>query len=259
LIDMDKFFRAALFILSFAILFFLIAPTIKILSSLSLTVLNSAIINQDIRESIFLTIKMSMYATIIVFVTGIPLAYLLARKQFCCKALLEGVIDIPIMIPHVAAGIALLMVFGSNGSLGKSFAKIGIEFLDTQFGILIAMMFVSAPFLINAAKEGFKKVDVRLENVSLTLGANSFWTFLKITLPNARKDIINGALMMWGRGIGEFGAVVIIAYHPMTAPVMIYDRFNSFGLDYALPVTVIMILVSVAIFALIRVINNLFK
>lgn len=256
---MDKAFKFIVLILSLLIMLFLVAPVAKIITSVSFGKLISAFSDKAILDSIILTIKISSYATVIVLMSGVPLAYFLSRHNFCCKSIIEGVIDIPVMIPHVAAGIALLMVFGANGFLGETFKKIGVEFLDTQAGILIAMMFVSAPFLINGAKEGFKKVDVRLENVSRTLGANAFWTFIKITLPNARKDIINGALMMWGRGIGEFGAVVIIAYHPMTAPVMIYDRFNSFGLSYATPITVIMIVASIIIFAVIRIINNFFK
>ncbi len=256
---MDKIFKGSIIVLSAAIFLFLIVPMVKIITSTSFAKLLLALLNKDIFHSVALSIEMSFYATCIVAFTGIPLAYFLSRHEFCCKAILEGMIDIPIMVPHVAAGIALLMVFGANGSLGDAFKSVGIEFLDTKFGILVAMMFVSAPFLINGAKEGFKKVDIRLENVSKTLGANSFWTFFKVTLPNARKDIINGALMMWGRGIGEFGAVVIIAYHPMTAPVMIYDRFNSFGLSYAVPITVIMIVTSVIIFAAIRIINNILK
>ncbi len=256
---MNLFFRVLLFILGLLVLFFLVVPIVRIVTSVSPEKLLSALSDRSVLASVFLTLKVSFYATIVVFFTGIPLAYLLARYEFFGKSLIEGLIDIPVMVPHVAAGIALLMIFGANGFLGEFFRRLGVTFLDTQAGILVAMMFVSAPFLINSAKEGFKKVDPRLENVSRTLGANAFWTFFKVTLPNARKDIINGALMMWGRGLGEFGAVVIIAYHPMTAPVMIYDRFNSFGLSYAVPITVIMILVSIAVFALIRIINNLWK
>ncbi len=256
---MDRLFRIVIFILSIALLIFIISPIIKILTSTSMQHLLSTLSNGEIVHSIMLSVKISLLSTLFVLITGIPLAYLLARYDFCCKTILESLIDIPIMIPHVAAGIALLMVFGESGLFGKAFQMAGIRFLDTQFGIFIAMMFVSAPFLIDSAKEGFRKVDIRLENVSKTLGANSFWTFIKVTLPNARKDIINGAILMWGRGIGEFGAVVIIAYHPMSAPVMIFDRFSSYGLDYATGITVIMILTSIAIFALIRIINNLLK
>ncbi len=88
-------------------------------------------------------------------------------------------------------------------------------------------LFLSAPFLINSAKDGFRKVDVKLEKVARTLGASPISVFFRITIPNAKKDIINGALMMWSRGLGEFGAVVILVYHPMTTPVLIFDRFNS--------------------------------
>ncbi len=256
---MDKTFKIIIVLLSFLMLLFLIVPIAKILVGVSFEKLILALHDKEILSSIFITVKMSFFATVLVFVCGVPLAYLLSRYNFCCKALVEGIIDIPVMVPHVAAGIALLMSFGANGYVGLFFHKLGIKFLDTQYGILIAMMFVSAPFLINGAKEGFKKVDIRLEHVSKTLGANSFWTFVKVVLPNARKDIINGMLMMWGRGMGEFGAVVIIAYHPLTAPVMIYDRFNSFGLSYAVPVAVIMIIASIIIFALIRIINNMLK
>ncbi len=256
---MTRLFRVVFVVLAVLILFFLTAPIVRIVTSVSLERLLHALSDKAILASIFLTLRVSFYATVIVVFTGVPLAYVLARYNFWGKSFIEGLIDIPVMVPHVAAGIALLMIFGTTGVLGEFFRKIGVVFLDTQAGILVAMMFVSAPFLINGAKEGFKKVDVRLENVSRTLGANVFWTFFKVVLPNARKDIINGALMMWGRGLGEFGAVVIIAYHPMTAPVMIYDRFNSFGLSYAVPITVIMILVSIFIFAAIRIINNLLR
>ncbi len=256
---MNRLFRYASILLGLVLLFFLTAPILRIISGVSTDKLIAAIQDKTTLHAVFLSLKISMLATILTAITGIPLAYLLARYEFPGKSLVEGLIDIPVMVPHVAAGIALLMIFGASGFMGRFFQKIGVTFLDTQAGILIAMMFVSAPFLVNSAKEGFKKVDVRLEYVSRTLGANVFWTFLKITLPNARKEIINGALMMWGRGLGEFGAVVILAYHPMTAPVLIYDRFNSFGLPYAVPVTVIMILVSITIFALIRLINNILK
>lgn len=256
---MNKLFGFGAVVLSIALLIFLSFPIIKILISIPYENLMNAFNDKSIVGSVFLSIKMSFFSTIIVIICGSPLAYLLARHNFPGKSLIESLIDVPVMVPHVAAGIALLMVFGARGTFGAAFKRMGVDFLDTQAGILIAMMFVSAPFFINSAKEGFKKVDVRLEYVSRTLGANAVWTFFKITLPNARKDVINGALMMWGRGLGEFGAVIILAYHPMTAPVMIYDRFNSYGLSYALPVTAIMIIISIIIFALIRIINNILK
>ncbi len=250
----------ALFLsLSFVILIFLFLPVFSILTGITPIQYIHSLKDRQIVSSILLSIELSFFATILVLILGVPLAYLLARSKFPFKGVLEAVVDIPVMIPHVAAGIALLMVFQANGYLGEFFKKVGISFLDTPYGILIAMMFVSSPFLINSAKEGFKKVDERVEFVARSLGASPLHTFFKISLPLARKDIVNGAIMMWGRGIGEFGAVVIIAYHPMTAPVLIYDRFTSFGLNYALSITALVVLISIAIFIVIRVLNNLEK
>jgi molybdate/tungstate transport system permease protein len=201
----------------------------------------------EVYESLWLTFRVSFYAVLIVLVTGVPLAYLIARYDFRGRSLLESLIDIPVMLPHTAAGIALLMAFNRD---------LGFDLVDSETGIMAAMMFLSAPFLINGAKEGFRKVDERYEHVARTLGAGRVGLFFSVVLPSARHEIVNGALMMWSRGIGEFGAVVIIAYHPMVAPVLIYDRFTAYGLPYAAPVAAVMVAVSVALFLTIRVLNN---
>jgi molybdate/tungstate transport system permease protein len=121
---------------------------------------------------------------------------------------------------------------------------------------MAAMSFLSAPLLINGAKEGFRKVDRRYEKAARTLGASHAGSFFSVAIPIARRDILNGALMMWSRGLGEFGAVVVIAYHPMVAPVLIFDRFNSYGVKYSAPVAAAMIAVSIVIFLLVRMLNN---
>lgn len=245
-------------ILSVVIVLFLTLPLIKLLLGISFGSYISTIKDKEVINSIILTMKVSFFAVIFVFFTGIPLAYLIARYEFKGKSLLESIIDIPTMVPHTAAGIALLITF-NNGLIGNLFSKLNISFIDTAQGIMIAMMFLSSPYLINSAKEGFKNIDPKLENISRNLGASPFYTFIKIVLPNAKKDIINGMLMMWARGLGEFGAVVILAYHPMVAPVLIYDRFVNFGLDYSAPVAAVMIIVSVIIFIFVRFLNNKFQ
>jgi molybdate/tungstate transport system permease protein len=116
----------------------------------------------------------------------------------------------------------------------------------------MAMAFVSLPFLINAAKEGFAAVPVRLENAAATLGAGEWTIFSRITLPLASRSVISGLVMMFARGMSEFGAVVIVAYHPMTTPILIFDRFNSFGLDYARPVAAIFIVITLLLFFVLR-------
>lgn len=255
---MKYWFIALLVIFGSIILLFLVLPLIGILTGNSLGIIYETITQKSVLASVYLTMKVSFWSTLFALVTGLPLAYIIARYNFWGRSFIETLVDIPIMIPHTAAGIALMLTFG-NSFLGEMFAKVGIEFLDTEFGIMIAMMFLSATFLINGAKEGFNKVDIKLENVARTLGANPLQVFFRISIPNAKKDIINGCLMMWGRGLGEFGAVVILVYHPMTAPVLIYDRFTSYGLSYSAPVAAVMILFSIAVFLIVRSINNRLK
>jgi molybdate/tungstate transport system permease protein len=205
-----------------------------------------------------LTIYAALIATLIGLFLGVPLAYLLARHQFRGKRFLEGLIDVPIVIPHSAAGVALLFVFGQQFFLGKVFSQIGISFVDNIAGVVIAMMFVSIPFLIDSARDGFKSVDPRLEKVSRTLGASPWQSFFKISLPLAWRSIFSGSVMMWARGMSEFGAILILAYHvpflgehPMVAPILVADRFNL-GLDYARPVTALVILISLIVFIVLR-------
>ena len=242
-------------ILAALLILFLTIPLLKLILGVSIDSYLVTLKDTEVLSSILLTMKVSLMATFFVVITGLPLAYIIARYEFFGKSLLESLIDIPTMVPHTAAGIALLMTFGSE-NIQKFLESIGFGFIDSTTGIMAAMMFLSAPYLINSAKEGFKNVDVKLENISRSLGAGAFETFIKIVIPNAKKDIINGMLMMWARGLGEFGAVVIIAYHPMTAPVLIYDRFINFGLNYSAPVAALMIIFSVMIFLSIRWLNN---
>ncbi len=252
---MKHLFNIVFFILSTLVLLFIIIPLVGLFSGVGWNGLISSFLDAEIMRSVLLTMKISFLGTCLILLTGLPLAYLIARNNFRGKSIIESIIDIPVMISHTAAGIALLMAF-NRGVMKSLFDCVGIQFIDTEAGTMIAMIFLSSPFLINGAKEGFKNVDPKLENVARTLGAGRFSVFFRVVLPNAKKDIINGMLMMWSRGLGEFGAVVIIAYHPMIAPVLIYDRFNSYGLSYSAPVAAVMIAVSLTTFLLIRGLNN---
>lgn len=252
---MKYLFNLTFIVLSILVLSFIVIPLVGLFHGVGWSGLSESFVDSEVIVSVLLTMKVSFFGTCLILVTGLPLAYLIARNDFTGKSIVESIIDIPVMIPHTAAGIALLMAF-NQGGMQRFLTSVGIQFIDTEAGIMAAMMFLSAPFLINGAKEGFKNVDPKLENVARTLGAGRFSVFFRVVLPNARKDIINGMLMMWSRGLGEFGAVVIIAYHPMVAPVLIYDRFNNYGLAYSAPVAAVMIVISLTTFLLIRSLNN---
>jgi molybdate/tungstate transport system permease protein len=235
-------------ILSLLIVLFIIIPLAKLILVSNKGDLWQALLDPTTMKSILLTLYAALITAAIGFLLGVPLAYLLARNSFPLKGVVEGLIDLPIVVPHTAAGIALLFVFGRNFLLGKWFNAIGISFVDSVAGIVIAMLFVSVPFLINSAKDGFRKVDVRLENVARTLGASPWQVFYRVTFPLAWRSILAGTLMMWARGISEFGAVVILTYYPMVTSTLIYERFASYGLTQAVPVAAILVIICAFIF-----------
>jgi molybdate/tungstate transport system permease protein len=210
--------------------------------------------NKSVIGSILLSLYAGFLATLLAFLLGVPTGYILARFDFPGKRLVESIIDVPVVVPHTVAGIAILTVFGSRGLIGGPLNGY-IQFRDAIPGIVIAMLFVSLPYLANSAREGFKSVDPRLENAARSLCAPLWKAFLFVTLPLSARHILIGAIMTWARAISEFGAVVLIAYYPMIGPTLIYDRFLSYGLSASRPIAVLLILVTLSIFIVIRVLS----
>ncbi|MDH7486359.1 MAG: ABC transporter permease [Anaerolineae bacterium] len=243
-------------ILALLLLLFIAWPLLRTVTASGPALLWQTILDEEVRRAIGLTFYASFIATAIAFLCGVPLAYLLARADFPGRRLVEGLVDLPIVVPHSAAGIALLMVFGRQTFLGQAFGLFGVRFVSALPGIVIAMLFVSLPFLVNAAREGFEAVDPRLERVSRTLGGSPWRTFWGVSFPLAWRSILSGAILMWARGLSEFGAVIILAYHPMVTPVLLYERFESFGLRYAQPVAALVILICLAVFIILRLIGG---
>ena len=235
-------------VLSLVIVLFILFPLAKIVFLSDKDALWQSLRDSTVIKSILLTLYAALITAIIGFVLGVHLAFILARYRFPLKGVVDGLINLPVVVPHTAAGIALLFVFGRNFLLGNWFGKIGIRFVDSLAGIIIAMLFVSVPFLVNSARDGFSKVDVRLENVARTLGASPWQVFLRVTFPLAWRSILAGTLMMWARGISEFGAVVILTYYPMVTSTLIYQRFESYGLTQAIPVAAILVIICALIF-----------
>ena len=210
--------------------------------------------NEAVIKSIVLSLYAGLLATVLSFLLGVPTAYVLARKDFFGKRIIESVLDIPVVVPHTVAGIALLTVFGSRGLLGEPLGAY-MQFRDALPGIVVAMLFVSAPYLTNSAREGFQSIDPRLENAARSLGAPLWKAFLLVTFPLAARHLLIGSIMCWARAISEFGAVVMIAYYPMIGPTLIYEKFLSNGLSASRPVAVLLILVTLTIFIAVRMLS----
>lgn len=238
------------------VLLFIIAPILGMYFNTSFESISETIAEEEVRNSVWLSLWTSMAGTILFAFFAIPLAYILARKNFPLKNLVNGIIDLPIIIPHSAAGIAVLGILTRDSLLGQSAELFGIKFIGHPAGIIIAMAFVSIPFLINAARDGFAAVPERLEKIALTLGASPLRVFFTVSLPLAWRSVLSGFILMWARGLSEFGAVIIIAYNPKTAPILIFERFTSYGLKYAVPVSAIFVAVCLLIFILLRLIKK---
>ena len=249
-------FNWILLVLSSLVLLFLVAPLVGMFIHTGMGEFFETANDKEVQASIWLTVWISFCATFIFAIAAVPFAWLLARKSFPLKSIVQGIIDLPIVLPHTAAGIALLGFISREGFLGKAASLVGLQLVNNPAGIALAMAFVSLPFLINSARDGFAAVPERLEKAALNLGASRLRVFFTISLPLAWRSIITGFVMMFARGMSEFGAVVIIAYHPMIAPVLIYDRFSSFGLKYARPAAVLFIVVALLVFTVLRILSE---
>jgi len=239
-----------------AALLFIVAPLMGMALKTSGAELVQTARDAEVQRSIFLTLWTSMVATAIMAAGAIPLAYLLARKEFPLKHLVTSLIDLPIVIPHSAAGIAILGFVAGDSVIGAAGKRMGIHFVGGAAGIMAAMAFVSLPFLINAARDGFHAVPERLEKAALGLGATPARVFFTISVPLAWRAILSGLILMWARGLSEFGAVAVVAYHPIIAPVLIYERFGAFGLKYARPISVLFIGVCLIFFIAARLLSR---
>lgn len=193
-------------------------------------------------------------STAIAAVFGVPLAYILARADFRGKALVAAAVYLPLVVPPLAGGLLLLTVFGPHGVVGGWFDARSIRIADAWPGIVLAQVFVAAPFLIVAAQVAFTGVDPALERVSYALGVPPLPTFFRVALPLAWPGILAGLPLVWLRALGEFGATVMLAYHPYSLPVYLFVQFGAEGLRTALPIAAILAVLGITALAAVRAI-----
>lgn len=241
---------------TFLVLGFILLPLSQLVFGSNMAELTKTIMDADVRDSITRSMVCSGLAAVIAFAIGTPFAFLLARRDFKGKAFLESIIDMPIMIPHPVIGIALLSIAGRNHWIGQMLINAGVRIMGTSTGIVAVLLFVGLPFYINAARDGFESVPQRLEKAARTLGAGRSQTFMRVTLPLAWRSLLTGMIMCMARALSEFGAVVIVAYHPMVAPVLMYERFTAYGLAYSRPVAIWLIFLSLLLFAALRLLSR---
>jgi molybdate/tungstate transport system permease protein len=237
-------------------LLFLVAPLVGLVGAGGVAGTRQLFTDGELRSALALTVLTATTATLFAVLGGTPLAYLLARRQFGGRALVSAILDLPLLIPHPVAGIALLLVLGRGSPIGGLLFGAGVRLTGSVFGIVCAMLFVAAPLYVAGARESFVRVDRRYEAVARTLGDDAWSAFRRVTLPLSLRGLTASAIVMWARAVSEFGAIVILTYNPKVVSVLSYDRFTTFGLGGALPVAAVLVLLAILPLAALRALRG---
>jgi len=240
---------------------FLILPVVAIFADVSPSQLIDALGEQSAREALWLSLRTTLIAMAIVVAIGTPAAYLLALRRFRGRALVLTAIELPLVMPPAVAGIALLAAFGPRGILGGAVEGAGLELVFQTAGVVVALVFVSAPFFLRQAIAAFGALDPRLLEAARTLGAGPFRAFATVAMPTARPGLAAGLALAWGRALGEFGATLLFAGSlqgvTQTAPLAIFSEFSrAGGFVAALALSAVLILVSASLLIGIKLIGG---
>lgn len=208
-----------------------------------------------VRQALTLSLWTSTVTVALAVALGTPIAYVLARGAFPGRAIIDALIDLPIVLPPTVAGVALLTAFGRRGIIGEPIEDwTGYTFGFTTTAVIMAQLLVAAPFYVRAAKSGFESLDPQVERVAYTLGASRLRTFLRITVPQAWPALLAGLVLCWARSMGELGATLIFAGNfegrTQTMPLAIISAFEGSSLGLQGAITLSMILLAVAFLVL---------
>ncbi len=198
--------------------------------------------------SLKLSLFTSVVSTVLCLLVAIPVAYTLSRYRLPGQGIMASIIRIPLTIPPIVSGVCILLFFGTT-VFGEALSKIGINIIFTVPGIIIAQFFVNVPSLITVLKAAMENIDVRLEYVARTLGCSSLEAFLRVDLPLMRKNIVAGLILTWGKALGEFGAVLMVAgatrFRTETLPTSIYLNMATGDMNAVMASTSILIMISI--------------
>ena len=240
-------------LVGFVLLLFLLLPILNLLLTTDGSRILAVVRDKSVDAALGVTLGAAMISTIVALAAGVPLGYVLARERFPGKAIVEGIIDMPVAVPQTIAGIALLFIFGRGGVLGAPlYTHFGAQLSDTLWGIVVAMLFVSTPFVVNLSRDGFMSVDPRMEYVARSLGASPVGACLRVTLPLTWRSLLSAAIMAWARATSEFGSIIVIAYYPKSINTLMFEWYNFFGYAHAKPLAALVLLIVLAIFITLR-------
>ncbi len=218
--------------------------------------LRVAIASPVVLEALGLSLATTATSLIVTVALGLPLAIVLARREFRGKGWLEAIVDLPIVLPPSVAGLALLLVFGRRGLLSAPFEFLGVSVPFTTIAVILAQIFVSAPFFVRSARTGIAGVDHDLEDAARVDGASERQLFRSITVPLASSALAAGLVMTWARALGEFGATIMFAGNvegrTQTLPLVVYSEFQGGDLDQSIAAAAILVLAAFGVLVAVR-------
>ncbi len=232
------------------LLFLLALPLAGLVLRIPPAALIARMTDPIIVDALRLSLVTSATATLAVVVLGLPVAYLLATREFPGKRLVELLIDLPMVLPPTVAGVALLTAFGRAGLAGGALQFLGVSLPFTTAGVVVAQVFVAAPFFVGATRAGLSEVDRRYLDAAATLRASPSRTFFRVMLPLAFPSLLAGASMSWARALGEFGATITFAGNmpglTQTMPLAVYIALQT-DLEAAIALSVVLLAVSLGV------------
>jgi molybdate transport system permease protein len=235
---------------------FLVLPLVGLLVRAPWTTLPQRLTEPGILTALRLSLVTATLATAVCLLLGVPLAWILARTTFPGRRLVRALVTVPLVLPPVVGGVALLLVFGRRGLLGAWLdSTFGITLPFTTTGVVIAEAFVAMPFLVISVEGALRGADARYEEAAATLGASRWTAFRRVTLPLIAPGVAAGAVLCWARALGEFGATITFAGNfpgrTQTMPLAVYLALEQ-DLDAAIVLSLLLLVVSVAVLAALR-------
>ena len=219
--------------------------------------LRVALASPEVLDALWLSLVTTAISLVVTVVLGLPLAFVLARRRFWGRGLVEAVVDLPIVLPPSVAGLALLLVFSRAGLLSAPFDFLGISVPFTTVAVILAMVFVSAPFFIRSARTGIAGVDRDLEDAARVDGATELQLFRSVTIPLTGAALAAGLVMTWARSLGEFGATIMFAGNvqgrTQTLPLVVYSEFQGGDLDASIAAAAILVIAAFGVLVAVRV------
>jgi molybdate transport system permease protein len=241
------------------VLTFLVLPVLAIFVKTSPAQLLSSLGEPESTEALKLSLETTAIAIAIIVIVGTPAAFLLATRSFPGKSLIVTLVELPLVLPPVAAGIGLLAALGPHGLLGGALGDAHIQLVFQTAGVVVALVFVASPFYLRQAQTAFASVDRSYMDASRTLGAGQAQTFMRVAIPMARSGLMAGLALAWGRALGEFGATLMFAGSiqgiTQTVPLAIYDRFAT-DFPSALALSAILVILSASVLSSVRLLSG---